>query len=36
MDMLHAPDYANMNMGQMQRKLESAKKSDKAMAKAIE
>ena len=35
-DMLHAPDYANMQMGQMTRKLKDSKVSDAQIARAIE
>ena len=34
--MLHAADYANMQIGQMTRKVESAKILDQSIAKAIE
>ena len=35
-DMLHASDYSNMQMGQMSKKVEDAKTLDKFIVKAIE
>ena len=35
-DMLHAADYANMQIGQMNRKVNQSKLSDEAIARAIE
>ena len=34
-DMVHAADYANMEMDQMTRKMKSAQKQDDSMARAI-
>ena len=34
-DMVHAADYANMEMDQMMRKMKSAQKQDDSMARAI-
>ena len=34
--MLHAPDYANMKMAQMSRKVNESKLSDQQIARAIE
>ena len=36
LDMLHAADYANMAIDQMSQKMDSAKKMDKNVQKAIE
>ena len=34
--MLHAPDYANMQMGQMEQKLKQTKSKDKESCKNME
>ena len=36
LDMLHAPDYSNMKLDQMQKKLETCKQKDAEIAKAME
>ena len=35
-NMMHAPDYANMQLHQMDKKLEESKKKDKAVTKGMQ
>ena len=35
-DMMHAPDYANMGYKQLQKKVDACKKKDKDITKEIE
>ena len=35
-DMMHAPDYANMGYKQLQKKVDASKKKDKDITKEIE
>ena len=36
LDMFHAPDYGNMKLAQMTRKMDEAKELDNALAKSIQ
>ena len=36
LNMMHAPDYANMELDQMAKKLDEAKKKDKSVTKSME